>query len=152
VVRDENNGMEKTTNAPDTGGLQSEILWARIAYWTGAIADLVVGIVVLFPTFIEWLLQLDEPMQGAGLVFSKYFGTLALAWAFLLLWADRRPLERKGILLLTIFPVLVGLIASGVYAMIEDVAPTLNLVLPIGGQTMLLILFGYSYMNAKEAG
>lgn len=119
--------MDKTMNAPDTGNAPSEVLWARIAYWAGAIADLVVGIVVFLPALTEWLLQLEEPIQGTGLVFSKYFAALALAWALLLLWADRRPLERKGILLLTIFPVLVGLIASGVYAMIEDVAPTLNL-------------------------
>ncbi len=82
-------------------------------------------------------------------MFSKYFGAVAVAWAFLLLWADRRPLERKGILLLTIFPVLVGLIASGVYSAIEDIAPTLNLGLLIGSQIMLVILFGFSYLNAR---
>jgi hypothetical protein len=134
------------------GNVQNQILWARIAYWTGAIAALIVGIVVFFPAPTEWLLQLDEPMRGAGLMSSKYFGTTAVAWALFLLWADRRPLERKGILPLTIFPVLVGLIAVGVYAAIEDIASTLNMGLLIGPQIMLLILFGFSYMNARETG
>jgi hypothetical protein len=128
---------------------RERVLWARIDYWTGAIADLIVRIVVFFPAPTEWLLQLDEPMQGAGLMYSKYFGTTAVAWAFPLLWADRRPLESKGMVLLTIFPVLVGLIAVGVYAAIEDIASTLNIGLLIGSQIMLLILYGFSYMNAR---
>ena len=83
-------------------------------------------------------------------MWTKYFGLIVFAWTCLLLWADRKPLERKGVLLLTCFPVLVGLIAVEVYAMIENIAPILNLGLLIGMQTMLLILFGFSYINYRE--
>jgi hypothetical protein len=33
-------------NVLATARPQNQILWARIAYWTGALADLIVGIVV----------------------------------------------------------------------------------------------------------
>ncbi len=36
--------------------------------------------------------------------------TLMLGYIDLLVWADRKPVERKGVLLLTIFAVLAGLI------------------------------------------
>ena len=38
--------------------------------------------------------------MGAALMFG---------WTALLLWADRAPVERRDVLLLTVFPVVVGL-------------------------------------------
>jgi hypothetical protein len=131
--------------------IKNKIFWARLSYWTGAIVDLIIGIAaIFFPGFTQYLWQLDIPIQGADLMWTKYFGSIVFAWTCLLLWADRKPLERKGVLLLTCFPVLVGLIAVEVYAMIQNIAPMLNLGLLIGMQTILLILFGFSYINSRE--
>jgi hypothetical protein len=105
---------------------------------------------LIFPGLTKHLWGLDQPIQGVDLMWTKYFGSVAFAWTCLLLWADRKPLERKGVLLLTFFPILIPFIAVEIYAMIQNIAPMLNLGLLIGMQTMLLILFGFSYINSKE--
>lgn len=40
--------------------------------------------------------------------------SLMAGWTLLLIWADRKPVERRGVLPLTIFPVIFGIALSGV--------------------------------------
>jgi hypothetical protein len=75
--------------------------------------------------------------------------SLMLGWTFLLLWADRKPVERRGVLLLTVFPVLTGLALSGIYAVnsgmvdFSDILPLWIL------QSVLAILFITTYFYSK---
>jgi hypothetical protein len=39
-------------------------------------------------------------------------GSLMTGWTFLLIWALQKPVDRRGILLLTAFPVIFGLIIT----------------------------------------
>jgi len=76
--------------------------------------------------------------------------SLMTGWVFLLIWADRKPVERKGVLLLTLFPVLAGLILSGIYAVTSNLV-AFNRMLPTWSmQGMLVLLFGFSYLNANK--
>lgn len=126
-----------------------KILMLRISYWTGAVVDLFFGLTLLFlPGITRFLWQLEEPIQGAGLMWTQYFGSIVFAWTFLLLWADRKPLERKGVLLLTAFPVLTGFIAIEVYVIISGSYGVVNPGLLIGMQTALFALFMFSYLYA----
>ena len=44
----------------------NRILWLRISYWTGAIADLIGGVVLVFlPGVGQHIWGLDKPIQGA---------------------------------------------------------------------------------------
>lgn len=129
----------------------TKIKWLRISYWTGAIADLAAGgAMVFFPGLTQHLWGEYIPIQETGFIGWKFAGSMIIAWTFLLLWADRKPLERKGTLLLTCFPVIVSLMAVEVYAMVQNIAPMLNLGIIIGMQSMLLILFSFSYFNSEE--
>jgi hypothetical protein len=47
--------------------------------------------------------------------------SLMLAWTVLLLWADRKPMERKGVLLLTVFPALACLALTGIIGVIGGI-------------------------------
>jgi hypothetical protein len=47
---------------------------------------------------------------------SRIGASLMLGWIFLLVWASRKPVERKEIILLTVAPVLAGLLGSSVLA------------------------------------
>jgi len=74
-----------------------------------------------------------------------------LGWTVLLIWADRKPIERKGVIMITVIPVLIGLILAGTFAVsagmikIEKMIPTWII------QSVLLILFCYSYyVNSTE--
>ena len=42
--------------------------------------------------------------------------SLMLGWTALLLWADRLPVDRRGVLLITVVPVIVGLASNEIAA------------------------------------
>ena len=96
-------------------------LLIRIAYWWGAIGDALLAIEMYFSAF----LGNQSPFTGLGLTIQggveyQYSMCLAatfmLAWTFLLIWADRKPYERKNIILLTLIPVVVGIQISTILA------------------------------------
>ncbi|MDH3728985.1 MAG: hypothetical protein OER77_15750, partial [Myxococcales bacterium] len=118
----------------------------RIAYWAGAIADAVAAVMMFLP-------ELGAAVYGrADLIPSNDYryamglgGSLMLGWTMLLLWADRKPMERRGVLLLTVFPVIVGLALAGVYAVVSDLVPFTRMIPTwvVQGALASLMLFSY---------
>lgn len=76
---------------------------------------------------------------------------LMSGWTALLLWADRRPLERRGVLPITIAPVLAGLIANDAHAVRAGHLSGRGVVAVRSLQLGLGALFGYSYLKARRA-
>lgn len=129
----------------------NQITWLRIAYWTGAIVDFIFAVIlVVFPGIIGWLWQLPTPVEGAQVMWAQYFGVIVFAWTCILIWGDRKPLERRGLILFTAIPVLVGLMAVEVGAIFGGIAPLTGLVRLLGLQCILLILFLFSYFNSAN--
>ena len=82
----------------------------RASYWSGAITDAVAAIQMLSPTVFGAINDLPGFAPGADYRFAMGMGaSLMIGWTVLLLWADRRPVERRGVLLITVVPVIVGL-------------------------------------------
>jgi nitric oxide reductase large subunit len=85
----------------------------RLVYAIGAAADAGVGFVLLFPEALSRLLGLarvpSNPSERLALAIAA---TMLLGWAALLFWAAKSPVERRGVLQLTIFPVIAGLALS----------------------------------------
>jgi hypothetical protein len=77
--------------------------------------------------------------------------SLMAGWTALLLWADRRPVERRAVLLLTICPVLLGLMAAGAYAVASGAVPPENMLPTWALQLALIILFGASYRRGAPS-
>lgn len=123
--------------------------WLQIAYWLGAGVDLVVGLVMVFPAL---------GCRAAGLVClpdSPSFrfamgiaGALMIGWSVLLLWADQDPLNRKGILLITVFPVMVGFAGAIGFALMKNLIPVRNACVIWAFQIVLSTFFIGSYLNA----
>jgi len=131
--------------------MNNKILRLRISFWVGAIADAIVGIAMLCPSLVARAYGLDNFNPGNEYKVAMGMGaSLMLGWAVLLLWADRKPLKRKGILLITIFPAIAGLMATGVYAVnsgfiaFEQMLPTWIF------QLGLIGLFLFSYFKAGK--
>ncbi len=129
--------------------MKNNIAILRISYWFGAILDGIMVIPMLFPNIGGIMFGINNFHPGNDYKYAMMIGaSLMLGWAILLLWADRKPLERKGVILITMFPVVTGMILSGVYAVstglirIEKMAPTWIL------QAVLLLLFMYGYFSA----
>jgi hypothetical protein len=120
---------------------RSKITWLRISYWSGAIADGIIAIRTLVPEIMG---------ETAFRYAMGIAATVIVGWTCLLIWADRKPVERKGVLLLTIFPVISGLLLTATYAAATDMIPYERMVpLWIAGMG-LIVLMGFSYFNARD--
>jgi hypothetical protein len=73
-------------------------------------------------------------------------------WTVLLVWADRKPTERKGVLLITVFPVITGLLLSGIYAVTTGLLPSTKIIPGSVVGVILIILMLFSYVNARVVG
>ena len=124
------------------GGMDAAVRWLRISYIAGAVADGLIGVLMLLPVRMGET-EFRYPM---GLGASLMFG-----WTGLLLWASRRPLERKGVLLLTICPVISGLVASGIWAVAAGHFPPRKIAPSTILGLALILLMGISYAKARRA-
>ena len=125
---------------PDGEHRDLAVRWLKASYIAGAVADGVVGILMLIPYWV-----VEEEFR-----FSMGFGaSLMFGWTALLLWAYQEPEERKGILLLTIFPVIPGLVATQVWALAADQVSVQRGLPPLVGSLALALLMGFSYWKAS---
>ena len=92
----------------------------KIAYWLGIGADTLWAVVLLYPKLFGILTGipnynpdlLTRLIMGIG-------GTLMTGWTFLLLWAVRKPIERRMVILITAFPVVFGLFIVALIGYLE---------------------------------
>ncbi|MDH5551626.1 MAG: hypothetical protein OEZ42_17215, partial [Gemmatimonadota bacterium] len=96
----------------------TQVAWLRTSYWAGAVADVLIGVLTLVPSRMG-LPGFRYPMGLAA--------SLMIAWAVLLLWADRKPVERRGVLPITVL-VIIGLLLSGIYSVAVDLFPLSRIV------------------------
>ena len=125
--------------------------WLRVSYRTGAIADGVMVVAMLYPPMLRSLLGVSGGEITVETRCALAMGASLMAgWTVLLLWADRRPLERSGVLVLTVFPVIVGLaLATGYGAWFGYI--TFSRAIPVWlFQLFLIILFSVSYVIARK--
>lgn len=128
------------------------IRWLRISYWVGAIVDLAAGVQMLCPPLFALGMGLTNFNPGPDYRYAMGMGaSLMFGWTALLLWADRRPIERMGVLPLTVVPVIAGMAlneASGTGSGFLSLAATA----PIWAlQAAISALFLVSYGVARRA-
>jgi len=129
---------------------EKAIKFLRISYWTGAIFDAIVLLPMLSPKIGGMMMGIENFNPGNDYRYAMGIGaSLMCGWVFLLIWADRKPFERKGVLLLTMFPVLAGLIFSGIYSVNSGMVQLDKMIPTWIMQLILFSLFGFSYINAK---
>ena len=118
----------------------------RLSYWVGAAVDGVAALIMIAeghfgqPSLLTGY-EPDVPYRYA----MSLAGSLMLAWTILLLWADRKPVARRGVLPITCVLIL-GLMASGILAAVLGHLPkgvVIGLVLLL---MALIVLFAYSYV------
>jgi hypothetical protein len=92
---------------------RKKIFMLRFAYWFGAVLDGLTFLLMIFPTLGGGVFSSSLITYDASYYYANALGApLMIGWAVLLIWADRKPIERKGIILITLFPVMAGLIAA----------------------------------------
>jgi hypothetical protein len=126
------------------------LFWLHMSYWAGAVLDLLAGMTMLFPVLFAFNNRLSSFYPTPAYRFAMGMGApLMLAWTVLLLWGDRKPFERKGLLLITM-AVVVGEAANEIAAAATGCI-SIGALLPTWIiQAILLALFGYSFLAARR--
>ena len=117
------------------------VTWLRVSYWAGAIADALIAMLVLIPGRMGEA-EFRYPMGLAS--------TMIVGWTVLLIWADRKPAARKGVLLITVFPVITGLLLSGIYSVAVGLLPATQIIPGSAVGVILIVLMLYSYWKARR--
>jgi hypothetical protein len=132
--------------------MESAVRWLRISYWVGAIADALAVVMMLSPRLGAALLGATTVTPGPEYRYAMGLGASLMAgWTALLVWADRRPLERRGVLPLTVFPVVAGLMLAGGYAVARGIVPFTGMLPTWIMQVGIGVLFTFSYRKAGHA-
>ena len=122
----------------------------RISYWAGAIVDGVAALAMIFPALGKKMFGLTNFNPGPDYSFAMGMSaSLMLGWTALLIWADRDPLARKGILLLTVFPVIFGIVIAEVIVVASGLIAVGQMIPLWIMQVSLSILFIFSYWRSK---
>jgi hypothetical protein len=133
-------------------GSKDNVVVLKTAFLIGAVADGVIA--------IEWFLislgLVDLPVHpsffvGSGQDFQFVLsigGLFMMGWAFLLYWGSFRPIERRGILLLTAAMLFIAILSDGI--VFGHLFSTKQIVLGTSVKLSLVILFVGSYWHSRR--
>jgi hypothetical protein len=131
--------------------MERQIPWLRISYLVGAAADAFFAVAMVHPPLLQAVLRL--PRLEVTVQTRSVLGMgapLMIGWAVLLLWANLKPVERKGVLLITVFPVLAGLAVTALYGLVSGYLPFFSAAGIWLFDSALASLFLFSYARASE--
>jgi hypothetical protein len=117
--------------------MKKQILLLRLCYWIAALADFAIAYLALIPQ----RMGLTEIVYPMGLT-----SAIAFSWGVLLLLADRKPMERRWILIPTIL--VVGLLTAVRVIFWQNESIEFNLAILLFG-IGLIVLMIYSYYSAN---
>jgi hypothetical protein len=121
------------------------LLW--VSFLVGAITDGLAFITMTFPKIGSALFSGDSSRLGAEYRYAMRIGASLMAgWTALLVWGAINPIERRDILILTLVPVVTGIIAATVIAVRNRVV-LLSRVIPLWIHLgFMSVLFVVSYV------
>ena len=120
--------------------MTKSVLLLRLSYWIAAVADFAIAIL----TWIPERMGVTEIVYPGGLA-----SVIAFSWGVMLLIADRKPIERKWILIPTIL--VVTLIAAVRTKFATDGTIEFSLVLLLFAIALVtLMMFSYYYATKHE--
>lgn len=120
--------------------MDKKVKWLRISYWTAAIADFIIGLLVLIPA----RMGVAQHVYPMGLM-----SAVAISWGILLISADRRPVERRWILLPTLLVVLLlGIV--GLHAGLSGLLPVIRIIPTSIVAAAVFSVLAYTYVKTKD--
>ena len=87
---------------------RKKLLYIRFCYWLGAILDGLMAIDMTLYMLFNTQIYLGLPYPSDQTQLALRYGTgLMIGWTILLIWGDQKPIERKDLLIMTVFPVII---------------------------------------------
>ncbi len=131
--------------------MNAAVRWLRISFWLGAIVDAGAAATMLHPPLFAFGMRLPAFAPGDDYRHAMGMGaSLMLGWTALLLWGEREPMERRGVLALTVFAIA-GLAANEVRSVRVGFLPIVPVSAVWALQIALAALFIGSYVVAGRA-
>ena len=118
--------------------MANSVLLLRLSYWIAALADFAIAIVAWIPE----RMAVTEIVYPGGLA-----SVIAFSWGVMLLMADRKPMERKWVLIPTILVVTLITAVRTIFALGGTIEFDLVLLL---FAVALITLMTYSYIYATK--
>ncbi len=126
----------------------------KLSFLIGAVTDGLAVVPMMHPAVSAALFGANAAKLGVEYRYAMGIGASLMAgWTMLLLWGYQRPVERRGILVITLFPAITGIIAATVYGMTHQVI-ILNRVIPLWihlGLLSALLLVSVVLSSGREA-
>ena len=131
---------------------ERNVVVLKTAFLIGAVADGVLA--------IEWLLislgAVDLPVHpsfflGSGQDFQYALsigGLFMMGWAVLLFWGFSRPIERRGLLLITAAMLFIAILSDGL--VFAHLFSKKQIVLGTSVKLFLVVLFSGSYWHSRR--
>jgi hypothetical protein len=127
------------------------IRFLRVAYWLGIVLDALAFTQMAFPELGRKMLQVAEPLSNQYLFAISLGAGLMLAWTLLLFWADRKPLERRTVLPLTM--IIIGWnIGTMVFGVGIGLIPAATLLPQIISACLLFVYYGACFLMTLRVG
>lgn len=125
----------------------------RLCCWIGAAVDAFAVLQMLSPRVFALFYGLEGFSPGPDYRFAMGMGASLMAgWTALLLWAARKPVERRAVLLLTVFPVIAGLALGEVLAIREGFIDVPHALPAFAFQALYAALCLYAVRRADRRG
>ena len=70
---------------------------------------------------------------------------LMIGWTFLLIWGDRKPIERKEVIFITLFTVITGLISANITLFILEITSWIDFISSFVVQSVVIVIFSIAY-------
>lgn len=119
--------------------MRKAIVYLHCVYWLGIALDGIEAVSAATAHYTELF---------AGIATTRGFGVMT-AWTILLLWADRRPIERRVVLLLTLIPIgATGLKSWIIWS--QEISPFQEQVVGLLGSPVLFGLFLLAHTIADK--
>ncbi len=129
--------------------MRSGVLCLRVALWWGIIADTFETVRMAVPRLFLISTGL-ELSPDVGFRFGLLYGVpVMLGWTLLLLWANRRPMERKGVVLCLI-PVICAYMAVEAAGITMGIAALSKMIPTFFLQAVLVGLCVVGYVSASR--
>lgn len=131
--------------------LMDPIVSIRGAYWLGALLDAWIGLQVIFPR------KFGHPFGirslGTEIQYTLWLCSgLTFGWTVLLLWGSLYPIERRFLLILTVIPVMVGLVLTNLGGYRTDYLSRRTATKYCIIETFVVGVYLYAYFLAARMG
>lgn len=104
---------------------QTKLRIMKTICWTGAVADALWTVALVWPLFFTVLTGRPEGEFDLTLRLTMGIGASLMAgWTLLLVWAAQNPVERRAVMLLTLCPVIAGLLVVTLTGIVSGSAGT----------------------------